>query len=545
MYEKRLVAIIVSFFIFAFVLQINIVEIICLDYGQAAIKQTNKTIQISTGRANIVDASFNAITGTKTQYNALVETQDANLQKIFNSLSDENKIKFNNQIQDYKRVVVEVETPIEQEILYITKQRYTSNNIAQHIIGYTNIDNVGVSGIEKAFDEKLNDNGEILELNLKVNGNGDVYGDIIQNISEREEVLSLTIDNSIQRLAESIAKEYITNGSIVIMETRTGKIRAIASTPIYDANNVEDYLESENSPLLNKAFLAYEPGSVVKPLWAALALENGYSMHSVYECKGQTEINGHIYGCANGTAHGIVDMQEALRVSCNGYFINLYYQQRPHWMAQMANQMNFTNSIELAENYKTNNAYFPQYEDLLDLGKISSVSFGQGEFLTTPIHITAYMNIFANDGVYVLPKISQGIYDDVNYDLIENLYEYEAKRVISQENAQLIKEMLTTVVDEGAQARAKPEYLTAAGKTGTAQTGIVKEDGEELFNAWFSGFYPADNPQYTITVHLYDGGESSYSATKIFKQICDQLYFLMYPNVDIGQEILISEELNY
>ncbi len=532
MSEKRLVYIQVFFVFVAVVLQINMVRIMCSDYYLKAENQTNKTIQISSGRAEIVDSSFRKITGTQTTLTTLVETNTTDLQEIFNNLSKEDKTKFINQIENYKRVVVDLETPIENQTMYLTSERYSENNIAQHLIGYLDSENNGVTGIEKVFNEELKNSGEIIDLQLKVNGVGDIYGDIEKTISVREDVLSLTIDNTMQRLSESIAKEYIENGSIVIMESATGKILAMASMPTYDANNVSNYLDEENSPLLNKSLQSYEPGSVIKPLWAALSLEEGYNKDASYECKGYTEINGHRYNCFNHTAHGVIDMEEALRVSCNSYFIDLYYNNKDYLTKMMANQMNFGTAIEITNNYYTNEGYFPSLDELYNIGQLSSVSFGQGKFLVTPIHVTAYMNIFANDGKYITPQIAQGIFDSVNYELIENLYEYDEKQVISKETANIIKDMLITVAMEGNSKRAAPNYLEAAGKTGTAQTGIIKEDESEVLNAWFSGFYPADNPKYTITVHLYDGGESATTATTIFKKICDQIYYLLYPKGD-------------
>ena len=87
--------------------------------------------------------------------------------------------------------------------------------------------------------------------------------------------------------------------------------------------------------------------------------------------------------------------------------------------------------------------------------------------------------------------------------------------------------MLEKVVNDGAMGRAKPEYLSACGKTGTAQTGRYSENGEEIFTAWFCGFYPYDNPKYTICVTMYNGGESTRTAAPVFKKICDSLYYTL------------------
>ena len=87
--------------------------------------------------------------------------------------------------------------------------------------------------------------------------------------------------------------------------------------------------------------------------------------------------------------------------------------------------------------------------------------------------------------------------------------------------------MLKNVVEEGAMERAKPNYLSAGGKTGTAQTGRYNENGSEILTAWFCGFYPYDNPRYTICITMYNGGESTRTAAPVFKKICDSLYYLI------------------
>lgn len=532
--EKRLVQLICGFFAFAFILELNLVKIACSDYDDKALAQTVKTIDLSAGRADIVDCNLRNITGTQEQIKALVTTKNSDLQSIFDNVRDEDKSKFYKQIQNTNRMVVDLENPVNADMVYVTSKRYSSTNLAQHLIGYVDGEGNGLTGVEKAFDSKLKENGEKLSVQLNVNGEGEIYGDVITKVSARPQVLSLTIDNTIQRMCEAVAKEYIVNGSIVVLESKTGKVRAMVSMPDYDANNVADYLNRDNSPLLNKALQAYEPGSVIKPLWAAAMLEEGADKDAVYYCEGFIDVNGHEYHCAKNIAHGQVNMEKALVVSCNCYFVNKYVKNKAFILKQMANQMGFGHPLMLADNYYTTKGNFPSVEEIKNLGQLSSVSFGQGDFLVSPIHIASYMNIFANDGVYIPPQIAQGVYDGLNNALIENLYNYNPKRVISSQTAQTIKDMLIKVVDEGAHSRAKPDYLSAAGKTGTAQTGKVKENGDEIFNAWFCGFYPAQEPIYTICIMMYDGGESTQTTTPIFKKLCDEFYYLLYAQTNSG-----------
>ncbi len=496
-------------------------------YIDRAENQQYKNMAIDDSRGVITDINFNNITNTITNYKTLVTAYDNDLQDVFNALTDNDKKEFDNNIKYYKNFLAQIKYPIENRNLYTTTQRYSDFNIAQHLIGYVDSEGNGVSGMERVFNEELKNANKIKSLRANING----YGQII-SIEERTEgdnatLLALTIDNTIQRLAEGIAKEYIPNGAIVIMESKTGKIKAMASTPFYNANNVSLALKQQYSPLLNKALQSYEVGSVIKPLWASVFLDNGYSKNQSYNCTGTIEVNGHEYHCANNTAHGEVNMEDALKVSCNCYFINAQINSKEFYFRQMAKSMNFGDSLYLTRDYGTTSGYFPTLEELDNIGQLSSISFGQGKMLLSPVHVAAYMNIFANNGVYIYPQVAQGIYNAETKELITNLYNYSEKRVVDEKNSNDIKNMLKTVVEEGARGRACPEHLSAGGKTGTAQTGRYNENGSEILNAWFCGFYPFDNPKYTICIMLHNGGESTYTAAPIFKKLCDSLYYLI------------------
>lgn len=530
--EKRLVLVICCFVAFAFTIELNMVKIAIDDrYYQNAYNQQYKELQIDDSRGIITDINFNNITNTTPQLKTLVTVHDKDLQQVFNALTEEEKQDFYENMEYRKNFIADIEKSLKDRKIYTSTKRYTDFNIAQHLIGYIDGEGNGVSGLEKVFDEQLKNSQEVNYLELNLNG----YGEILSieenkkmiNSEKMSQMLTLTIDNTIQRLCEGIAKEYIPNGAIVVMETKTGKIKAMVSTPFYSANNVAQALNQHNSPLLNKSLQSYEPGSVIKPLWAAVLLENGYNPDKIYECTGTITVNDHEYHCANNKAHGPVDMQQALTVSCNCYFINAYKGDKAQQFYEMAEEVSMGKSVQLTDGYFTKAGYFPTREELENLGQLASISFGQGKMLLTPIHVTAYMNMFANNGIYVHPQIVQGIYNSDTKELIKNLYNYSSKQVIETEIACSIKEMLKNVVEEGAMQRAKPNYFSAGGKTGTAQTGRYNENGNEILTAWFCGFYPYENPQYTICITMYNGGESTRTAAPVFKKICDSLYYLI------------------
>ncbi|MEG2929154.1 MAG: penicillin-binding protein 2 [Oscillospiraceae bacterium] len=532
MTEKRLLLMFSFFTAFAFLIELNMVYVnISGDYYTDAKNQQFKDVYVTDGRAQITDNNFNNITNTQTQLKALITSNQSDLQSVFESLSEKDKQEFYDKLQSSRSFLTDVETPIEGEMVFEGTNRYSDFNMAQHLIGYLDAQGNGASGLEKAFDKELKNAAQRLRLKLEING----YGDILKVEKQMDNVesssgstfLALTIDNTIQRICEAIAKEYIPNGSIVVMESKTGKIKAMASTPFYNPNKMEQYLTQAQSPLVNKALQAYEPGSVIKPLWASVLLENGYNPKKEYECVGYIDVNGHKYHCANNTPHGKVDMERALVVSCNCYFVNAYIEDKGAKYNQTGNAINFGKNLELTKNYYTARGYFPDLHEISNLGQLASVSFGQGKFLLTPLHVTSYINIFANEGKYVLPQIAQGIYTSQDKELRTNLYNLQEQQIFDIKVSNQVKDMLKLVVEDGAKGNAKPSYLAAGGKTGTAQTGKKNEDGTEIFTAWFCGFYPFDNPQYTICVTMYNGGESTKTAAPIFKKICDSLYYIL------------------
>ena len=532
MTEKRLIGLLAFFTAFAFVIQLNMVYInISGRYSQVAENQQYRQFTVDDSRGMITDCNFNPITNSVKKYKTLVTAYDEDLQQVFNALTEDEKQNFYENMQHKTNFMVQLDTPVENRDIFEVTQRYSDFNIAQHLVGYVDGEGKGVSGLEKVFDEELKNAASVRYIEAEVNGYGQIVSKALKEKADNGAgvplLLRLTIDNTIQRICEGLAKEYIPNGSIVVMESNTGKIKAMVSTPFYSANDVASALNAENSPLVNKALHSFESGSVVKPLWGAVLLENGYNPGRIYNCTGTTEINGHEYHCANNTAHGEVDMEKALVVSCNCYFINAYTENKAFSFYQMAKNLSFGEKLLLTREYGTKSGYFPAVEELEDLGQLASVSFGQGKMLVTPVHIAAYMNTFATGGIYVYPQITEGIYNADTKDIVTNLYSYSEKRVITQKTAARIKQMLEKVVVDGAKGRAKPEYLSAGGKTGTAQTGKYTENGDEILTAWFCGFYPYDNPKYTICITIYNGGESTRTAAPIFKKICDSLYYLI------------------
>ena len=149
----------------------------------------------------------------------------------------------------------------------------------------------------------------------------------------------------------------------------------------------------------------------------------------------------------------------------------------------------------------------------------ANLSFGQGELTATPVQICTMMSVIANGGHSIEPYLVEGEVDE-NGNAVRNGGYSERKQIISSATADILKRMLVTVVKEGSGVRADSEIVCCAGKTATAQTGRIM-NGEEIYNAWFAGFFPSDNPKYAVVVLRENGGEGAVSCAPVFREIAE------------------------
>ena len=127
------------------------------------------------------------------------------------------------------------------------------------------------------------------------------------------------------------------------------------------------------------------------------------------------------------------------------------------------------------------------------------------------------MAIIANGGHKVRPSLVEGEVDLQGNTIRAGGY-YERRQIIAQRTALLLQKFLEAVVEKGSGSRARSEVFAVAGKTATAQTGKT-ENGEEIYNAWFAGYFPADKPEYAVVILKENGGEGAVSCAPVFKEI--------------------------
>ncbi len=394
-------------------------------------------------------------------------------------------------------------------------------SVAKHIIGYTNSDNIGVSGIQQSYDTLLARAGDITaEVQLTALGEAVLSGEPIIKydfVSQNDGVIT-TIDINVQNVIEKAAQK-MTSGAIIVTEIGSGKIRGILSRPDYDISKINEALNDERSPLLNRALSAYNVGSVFKPIIAAAALENGYSAARTYNCLGSSEIGGRVFRCNNLKGHGNLALDAALGLSCNCYFYTLANEVGASKIHNTASSFPFGVSVALDENIVAVGGNLTAKSVLENSeSAVANFAIGQGDLLLTPLSICTLYEAIANGGLYNKPTLIEGTVS--GGEVIRNAESPTPARAFSRNTAETIKKCLINAVGEGTGAKAQPIHTTAGGKTATAETGILK-DGLKVTNGWFCGFFPADNPKYVAVVMCEGAASGGSVCAPIFREIAD------------------------
>ncbi|MBP1577853.1 MAG: penicillin-binding protein 2 [Oscillospiraceae bacterium] len=494
-------------------------------------QQSAAVITVAETRGVIYDRYLRPLTGITSKNIAAVLPNDRSADAVMRATEIERRAQLSEMLRSFKPFLWEVESDsIYAKGVEVFKipQRYMSEQPALHIIGQLDsATGKGASGLEKAYDEVLGAMGGTLKMRYSTDAlQRGIAADApkIENSGyDSKAGIVLTIDRDIQLIAERAAKK-LKKGAVVIMEPYTGDILACASYPVFDPLSPADSMQNEDKPFFNRAFAAYSVGSTFKLLTAGCALESGEDIDRRYTCEGAIEVKDQIFRCHNLAGHGDIDMTEAMKRSCNPYFISLALETGGQTLLYKARQLGFGTAFEAAPGFSTASGTLPSQNELIAPAAVANFGFGQGVLTATPIQVANLVSAVANGGGAVEPRLVAGSTSDGEH--IENQTAvYSAKRVFLPSAAQKVKEMMIAVVNEGSGKNAMPKHGGAGGKTASAQSGQFV-DGKETVHAWFSGFYPAEKPRYTIVV-LAEGGESgSDAACPVFAEIADGLWEL-------------------
>ena len=504
-------------------------------YAASAGGQSLSETELPRSRGNFYDRSGLPLTGTEPRWYALCIPGDSSYATLFPYVNFEEQSELYEKRNSMSPFLVEVNTDLTANgvYTYTGSERYLPNPIARHLIGYLNGEGVGVSGLERAYEDVLSQSGDLRTVSCITTAQGSLMTGTnpeLQAADGTNQGVQLTLDADLQRACEGIAAQAIDKGCILVIDTATGNILASVSMPEFDPDDLVKSIEADDTSLINRPLSAFSAGSVFKVVLAEAAYEAGYSWFT-HDCTGSVEVWDQVFRCAEGRAHGVVNLRGALEQSCNCYFIKLGQLLGGERILQAARKFGFGQSSAVAPGLKSAEGNLPSAQSVADTngGQLAMFSFGQGTLTVTPLQITAMMNAVANGGIWKAPRFVQGVVDADTMELVQPVETAEDVRVCDSDTANILRSMLISVVEEGIGRQAATDTGQAGGKTGTAQTGQFDENGEELLNYWFSGFWPADDPRYTITVLQDTTLEPETSSAALFARVVDAITVLEGP----------------
>ncbi len=405
-------------------------------------------------------------------------------------------------------------------------RRYPRGGLFAQTIGYAYL-NPGTSGLERFYNGRLSGRRQGVEQTLRRLRGRDREGDDLRT----------ALDPAAQQVAlDGLAGRA---GSVVALDPRTGRVKAMVSLPAYDPNELRraDAITALNrapgAPLLNRATQAgYPPGSTFKVVTAIAALDSGkFTPGSVLNGNSGIEISGVPLSNAGGADYGEVDLTRALTQSVNTVWAQVGEQVGARTMQRYMQRLGFVRRtgfddpvpVDLPEDQRRPSGEFcerrfvPATARCVDVGRLA---IGQDKLQVTPLQMAMAAAAVANRGTLMRPYIATRTLDPDGRTSLENRPREFAK-VMSARTAKTLTEMMTRVVGEGTGTAAALAGIDVAGKTGTAERDIAAN----VTQPWFIGFAPAGAPRVAVavTIERTVGGFGGTDAAPIAAAVMESL----------------------
>lgn len=381
-----------------------------------------------------------------------------------------------------------------------TKRFYPNGTMAAHILGFTGIDNQGLTGLEKIYDPFLKGK------NGYISYPSDAKGRIMPGGSEEYVApidgmdMYLTIDSTIQSFIERELDQAVVayepdDVLAIAMDPKTGEILGMGSRPTFYPDQYQDYateVYNRNLPI----WKTYEPGSTFKIVTLAAALNEGViNLNEGFYDPGFITVAGKRLRCWKRQGHGQETMLEVVENSCNPGFVTMGQRLQKERLFEYIKKFGFGQKTGIDLIGEENGLLFKL--DRVGPVELGTTSFGQGVSVT-PIQQMAAVSAAINGGKLMRPYVAKEWRDSVTHDVIGRTLPTEVRQVIKPEVSEKVRYALESVVAKGTGGRAYIEGYRVGGKTGTAQK--VRNgryvDGEYIVS--FIGFAPADDPQIVV-----------------------------------------------
>jgi cell division protein FtsI (penicillin-binding protein 3) len=420
------------------------------------------------------------------------------------------------------------------------KRLFTHGPLAAQVIGTTDVDNNGLTGIELQYNDVLRGKSGFVVMQR------DGMGRLRPGINPEREValdgksLRLTIDLEMQRvveqeLARGVYENGAISGTVIAIEPSTGDILAMASYPSFHPNRLDQ--ATDDAIRIRSITDQYEPGSTMKAITAAALIEEGKisRLDPVDGGTGQIQMPG---GAVIKDDHpvGQTNFQGALEQSSNVVFATLSRRLDDRVLYKYVRDFGFgiPTGIDLPGEVRGR----LKRPNEFDASTKSYMAFGY-EVSATALQVLCAYAAIANNGVLMQPRIIQAVMQDKSNEMM-NIPPQKVRQVIREATAEQLKEMLVAVVERGTATQAAIPGVRIAGKTGTAQQLTNGEYDRKNYTASFVGYYPADKPRVAMIVMLDRPTASIYggqTAAPIFRRIVQKTMTMLKLDVATQERI--------
>lgn len=397
-----------------------------------------------------------------------------------------------------------IASSVPSDDLYKFQRQYANGPLYSSVTGYFTL-NQGTTGIEQSLNDYLSGTSN------------SQFFDSINNLVSGQDPKGASVELSIDPVAQQAAYDALGDytGAVVVTEPSTGRILAMVSKPDFDPNSLashdtdqvlaayETLNDDDSDPLVNRAIggSLNPPGSVFKLVVASAAIESGkFTADSTFPNAASYTLPGsssQVINSGGGTCGpgDTVSLATAVALSCNVPMAEMGVQLGADAIRSMAEKYGFDTSLDIPVEVEKST-----YPAVTDDAQTALTAFGQYDVRATPLQIAMVSAAIANGGRVMQPSLVDTIRSQ-DLSVLQQFQKKVLNTAVSQQTADTIKAMMVASVSGGAATNATIEGVSVAGKTGTAENG-----SDDPYTLWFTGFAPADDPQFAITVLVEDGG---------------------------------------
>lgn len=406
-----------------------------------------------------------------------------------------------------------------------SKRYYPNKNMLSHVLGYTGIDNQGLSGIELLYDKYLTGEDGAIKYYSDAKGNRLDMAEVYNEPESGLDVM-LTIDydiqTSIERELDNIVGMFSPDHALAVaMDPNTGEVLAMSSRPDFDPNNYKKYSTetlNRNLPI----WMTYEPGSTFKIITTAAAVEEkvvNLEKDTFYDT-GSVTVSGSKLRCWKAGGHGHQTMLQVFENSCNPGFVKMGFLLGKDRLFNYLKLFRFGQKTDIDLSGEGKGIIF-DVSDVNDL-ELATTAFGQGVSVTPIQQVTAVSSI-VNGGNLYKPYIMKSILDSKTNNIYLKHEKEFVKKTISKSTSETLKMALESVVASGGGKVTYIDGYRVGGKTGTAQK---VENGRYLENNYIMSFMavlPSNDPKIVLYLAIDNPKKtallSSYTTTPFVRKI--------------------------